>query len=627
MTWNAAFYAGFVWLAARWVWSVFRATPAAAITLLLLLAGSLPHAWENIAWGFQSQFPLALIAVFLLVHGCYTYPAGSRRWWLAVAAGGAGLLTIASFWLAPLAIVAGWLWTGPLRRADLAAPKILAATGAIALLAIRLSVDNSFTQGTHSSLQFLHSYLHLLGWPSLLPGSVAVIQLPWLIHALRLRRQADATPVDRIILVLGLFNLLQAAALAFGRIGDTQDFVSRYGDLLFVGTLASAGALARLTPRSDGERTRFLLLTVLWGALTVAGLVRNSTGGHAAYFHEFAGEKAALRLSAVQTYLADGNRTVIESPGARAVLFYDAELVERLLAQPKLAALLPASVNPANAPDAAGNFVRALQARWPWLVGGGLLCLLAGAGVCAWRRVDADPLGPLPAPADPWRWRVAAALGGSALVATLAWSNPFALDASTRWQRWLGGEEALKGLTFAFTTASPFGPERLQGAAPITPEILRNQFFGTAPEGPGFTGTVVSSPFVITKPWLIVPYAGYPVGHGNGMRVRLVDAQGNQAGEEIGCPGPNQEGVAYWAADVRAHVGKRARLVLYDGRTDTEAWVAASPPIPAESPDLALSLAHGLAAESHSSVRISIAVIALVGLLCAFLGWRRQRQE
>ncbi len=165
---------------------------------------------------------------------------------------------------------------------------------------------------------------------------------------------------------------------------------------------------------------------------------------------------------------------------------------------------------------------------------------------------------------------------------------------------------------------TPFGPERLQGAAPISPEILRNQFYGTAPDGPALTGTMLSSPFVLTKPWLIVPYAGYPTGNGNGLRIRLIDARDQQLGDEIGCPGPNVDGVSFWVVDVRAHVGERARLVLYDGRTDTEAWVAASPPIPADNPDLALTLAHGLQAESHVSVRIAIAMIALVGLVCAF---------
>ena len=192
------------------------------------------------------------------------------------------------------------------------------------------------------------------------------------------------------------------------------------------------------------------------------------------------------------------------------------------------------------------------------------------------------------------RRRVAAIIGGTALATAFVLANPFAFDASKRWQHLLGGDQALKGLTFAFTTRSPFGPERLQGAAPIMPELLRNNFYGTAPEGPALTGTMVSSPFVLTKPWLIVPYAGYPVGHGNGLRVRLIDEHDRQVGEEIGCPGPNLEGVSFWAADVRTHVGQRARLVLYDGRTDTEAWVAASPPIPADSPDLAATLIRGL---------------------------------
>ena len=625
MTANAGFYAIFAGLAARWTWSVLRPVPAAAITLLLLLAGSLPHAWENIAWGFQSQFPLALVAAFIHVHGSCTHPAGSRRWWFAQAAGIFGLGTIATFWLAPFAVVASWLWTGPRRRADLLVPGVIAGVGALALLLIHRSVNNSFTQGTHSSLEFLHSTLHLLGWPSLLPGAVALIQLPWLVHALRLRRQADTAPVDRMIFVLGLANLLQATAIAFGRVGDTNDFVSRYGDLLFPGTLAGAFALVRLTPPAGPGRRLWLVTSVLWSALAVAGIARNSTGGHANYFHTYAAENAALRRAAIQAYLADGNRAVIEAPGTKAVLFYDSALVMNLLDQPKFRALLPAGVNPASAPEAAGTFVRRLQARWPTIAGAGFLLLLAGAGACTWRRLAADPLAALPDASDPWRWRVAALLGGTALIATLVWANPFAFSAASRWQRWLGGDDAIKGMTFAIAGPSPFGPERLQGAAPISPELLRNQFYGTAPDGPALMAAMVSSSFVLTKPWLIVPYAGYPVSSGNGLRLRLVDAKDNQVGDEIGCPGPNVDGVSFWSVDVRSHVGQRARLVLYDGRTDTEAWVAASPPVPADSPDLALTLAHGLKAESHSSVRIAIALIALVGLFCAFLGWRKQR--
>ncbi len=352
MTVNAAFYSAFAWLAARWIWSVLRPGPAVAVTLLLLAGWLLAARVGKTSRGVsRSQFPLALIAVFLHVHGSCTAPAGSRSWWLAQAAGVAGLFTIATFWLAPFALVTSWLWTDPRRRADLLVPGLIAATGAVLLLLIHRSVDNSFTQGVHSPLAFAHSALHLLGWPSVLPGAIAIVQLPWLAHALRLRRQAGAAPVDRVIFVFGLFNILQAIALAFGRVGDSNDFVSRYGDdLLFVGVLAGAVALCRLLPREGRDRTLFFATTVLWVTLVVAGLVRNSTGGHAAISTSTRQENAALRRTAVQNYLRNGDRTVIDQPATRWVLFYDADLVTRLLDQPKIRALLPTPVNPASPP-------------------------------------------------------------------------------------------------------------------------------------------------------------------------------------------------------------------------------------------------------------------------------------
>jgi hypothetical protein len=158
------------------------------------------------------------------------------------------------------------------------------------------------------------------------------------------------------------------------------------------------------------------------------------------------------------------------------------------------------------------------------------------------------------------------------------------------------------------------------------PVALRNQFFGTAPAGPGFTGTVLSSSFVLSKPWLVVPYAGYPVGHGNGLRLRIVNEQGAAVADEIGCPGPNSVGTAYWPVDVRPHLGQRAQLVMYDGRTDTEAWLAVAPPVPADSPELASGLAQGLRNEAHAGLHTSLGIIALVSYLGAFVSWWNRRR-
>ncbi len=625
MTVNALLHAGFIALTTRWAWSVLRPAPATAVTVLLVLAGSLPHAWENIAWGFQSQFPLALIFLFLHVHGACTHPAGSKGWWFAQAAAVAALFTLASLWLAPLAVVLSWLWTGPRRKQDLLVPGVIAALGIGILALIHFTGEGSFTQVPRAPTDFLHACLHLLGWPSILPGAAAIVQLPWLVHALRLRSQAGTLPVDRMIFVLGLVNGVQAAGLAFGRTGDNHDFVSRYGDLLFLGVLAGSFALCRLLPAPGRARPVFFLGTVLWAGLVLLGLARNSTEGHAHYFHLHAAEQAALRRTAVQSYLASGDHTVLDAPATRAVLIQDIALVARLLDQPGLRALLPVSVNPGSPPDALGGFVRRWQSRWPWLLAAGGVLLVCGVGWQGWRERRHDPLVPMTVPVDPWGWRLAAVISVGTVIPMLILANPLSLDAGQRWQRWLGGQQALSGLTFSFTTLSPFGPERLQGAAPLQPEVLRNQFYGTAPAGPDLTCTVVSSSFVLSQPWLVVPYAGYPIGNGNGLRVRILDDQGAQFGEEIGCPGPNGESVAYWVVDVRPLLGKRAQLVLYDGRSDTEAWVAAAPPIPTETPQLAVSLAEGLRNEKKASAHASLGIIALVAFLCAVLGWMRGR--
>ena len=628
MTVNAGLHCAFIWLVARWVWQTLAPRPAGFVTALLLLGGVLPYAWENITWGFQSQFPLALIFLFLHVRGSCLHPFGSRGWWVAQAAALAGLFTLASMWLAPLAVGASLLWTGTRDRRGLLVPLAIAALG-LGLLAVgdlTSSVGGSFAQVVRSPLDFLYSCLHLLGWPSGLSGALAIVQLPWLVHALRIRRQAGIAPFDRIIFVLGLWNCVQAAALAFGRVGDNVDFVSRYGDLLFIGVLAGALALTRLVPGVARARPLFVAGVIAWSGLIETGLFFHATEGHARYFHQNAAQYALLRRSAVQAYLKDGDRHLLETVETRAVLTDYTKVVTRLLDQPAFRALLPASVNPASPAEAVGSLTRQLQSMWPWMLLTGGLVLLTGWGLSARHCPPAMAPPPLPKMPHPWPGRIALAVGLMSAASLFWWSNPLAFDPVYRWHQLLGGDHAVSGLTFEFVTPSPYGPERMQGALPLRPVELRDQFFGTAPDGPGLTCTALSSPFVLSQPWLVVPYAGYPVGNGNGLRLRLVDDQGGKDGEEIGCPGPNQDGIAYWPVDVRAHLGRHARLVLYDGRTDTEAWVAAAPPIPSDSPELAATLTRRLEKEKYASMHASLGVIALVSFLSAFLAWWNRRR-
>jgi len=629
MTVNAGLHTLFIWLAARWTWQTMPRRAAAFITAFLLLGGALPHAWENIAWGFQSQFPLALIFIFLHLRGTCSHPPGSRGWWLAQGAGAAGLFTLASAWLAPLAVVASLLWTGLRDRRRLTVPLIIAVIGAalLALIHWRAPEGHSFAQTPGALVAFLHSTLHLLGWPSALPGAAALVQLPWLIHALRLRGQANVTALDRIIFSLGLLNCVQAAALAIGRTGDNVDYVSRYGDLLFLGVLAGALALTRLVSVSGRARSCFLAGSTLWAAIVTAGMVERSTGGHAYYFHLHAAQSADLRRTAVQAYLKNGDKGPLERPETRWVLTQYTWVATALLDRPAFRALLPASVNPATPPDAVGSLNGKLQSAWLALLLGGLLGLAGGLALAFWSGTDLAARAPLAANPDPWRERIALAAGLAATGWLFFWSNPLSFDQENRARQLLGGDQAVANLSFSFFTPSPYGPERLQGAAPLMPIALRNRFVGTAPDGPGFTGTVLGSPFILQKPWLVVPYAGYPVANGNGLRLRIVDANGQTVGDEIGCPGPNRDGVGFWPVDVRAYVGRSARLVLYDGRTDTEAWVAAAPPIPTDSAEFAEVLTQRLLDEDHADLHTSLGVISLVAFLCAGVACYNRRQQ
>ncbi|MFM1852122.1 MAG: hypothetical protein RIS54_1806 [Verrucomicrobiota bacterium] len=627
MTVNAGIHAGFTAMLAGMIWRHFSRAAATSLTLLLIAGSVLPHAWENIAWGFQSQFPVALLLLFVQVHGTLTQPAGSRRWWWAQAAGLASLFTLASMWLAPLAVIVTSLWIDRRSWRQFWAPGLLVVLGAGLLISVRLAgtSDNSFLQVASSPWNFLQSALHLLGWPSALPGAMAIVQLPWLIHWLRVRNQPATPAIDRVILSLGLWSLLQALALAAARTGDTAGFVSRYGDLLFVGTLAGAMSFVRLIPAPGGFRRLHSAVGVAWIALIGTGLVQVSGQGHANYFYLHAKENDSLRRQAIRNYVQRGDDTLLSSATARYVLGQDPRLVAQMLDRPDFRRLLPHNVLPENPPAPIGHAARWLQQRWMILALAGGLLSLAGIGLAWWRPAfTAHPT--LPAAAgDPWRTRLAAVAAAGAFGLVLAWSNPFRFDVESRWRDAIGGDAALPGVTFAFAGPSEFGPERLQGAAPLTPPILRNLFHGTAPAGPTFTGVVVSAPFTLQSPWLVVPYAGYPTGHGNGLRLRLLDAHSADTSEEIGCPGPGGDRIRFWTVDTSRLQGRQARLVLYDGRTDTEAWVAVAPPVPTTDPQLAGVLTQQLIREQQGATRVTLWVITLVAVGGLLASWRYNR--
>jgi len=625
---NALLFSAFIFLVVRWVAAHLRPAPAGAVIALLVFNACLAHDWENITWGFQSQFPCALICLFLHVRGSLENPPGSRGWWLAQAAGLAGLFTLAGMWIAPLAVVLASLWTAPRGSRWRLFPLLTAALGLVIIAAIRLHAPpgQAFAQTAGSSLRFVYALLDLLGWPAGWPGAVVLVNLPFLLFALQLRGRANATAFDRIVLALGLWAVGQAAALAYARSADYGGYVSRYGELLAVLVLANSLALARLIPALPRWRPAARLGALGWAAIVALGAWELSTGGHTQYFHEHAVGNARIRREAVQAYLAHHDRSLLEQPGTRWVLYQVVDRITSLLDEPGFRALLPSTVNPANPPDAAGTFVRRVQARAPLLaVAAGLVWVTGAALQTRDRRHPAElPAFTLQAETLlPWL-AAPTAIAAGALV--FAWPDPFTFDLTERWHRFYNPPGSTGPLQLRIVQGSQEIPdEYLVAAAPLSPLAVRLQFGGTNPGSTAFTCTAWSKVFPVRSPWFVVPIAGWPTANGNGLRLRIEEPDGRFI-TEVDCPGPNSADIGYWTADVRAYAGKQARLVLYDGRTDTEAWVAAAPPIATDDPALAARMAAALPMEQIAAAHGALGCLAVASaaLLAFSLALRRR---
>ena len=613
---NSLLYAGFAALCLRWLARSLRPMATVALTVLVAGLGMLAHGWENTTWGFQSQFPLALLLLLLHADGSFRHAPGSAGWWRAQAAGFAGLFTLASMWMAPLSVVLVSLWTqrcGPRLRL---APLFTTGIGLALLLAVRAVAPpgGAFAQTAGSPLQFLHALLDLLGWPTGWPGALVLLNLPLVVVALQLSGRHPSSAADRTNLALGIWALGQAAALAYARSAEYSGYVSRYGDLLAIGVVANAFALARLA--GDARRWRKLAVAYAldWGGTAGWGLVHLAHSGHAAYFHDNAVRHAQLRRDALQAYLTRHDRSLLEERGTRYLLYQDVNQITSLLDRPDFRALLPHSVNPASPPNPAGTLVRRWQEH---AVATGVLgAVLALAGLAlANRNGPGEPALPgLAIAAEPCLLPLLTLLGVGAFALLFLWVEPFTFDQNLRWRRLILPAESVGPLSYVFVTPAPFPAERLRGAAPLAPPDLRDLFCGTAPEGPGLTGTILSSRFTINTAWLVVPAAGYPVSHGNGLRIRIEESDGRTL-TEVAHPGPNPPEIAFWTADVRPYLGRPARLVLYDGRRETEAWVAAAPPIATNDPGLASRLTDRLKRERLSATHQSLGWIALSAAL------------
>lgn len=610
---NAGLHAAWVGMLAAWFRDRLAAPAATAAAVLVVALAVLPHAWENITWGFQSQFPLCLLAALVFIRGSFESPPGSRRWWIAQAAGAAGLFTLGSFWAIPLVVCAVAAWTAAPGRRRWLMPLALggAGLGLFALAVARLPDLGAGSLRSGGVREFLHVWLHFLGWPSALPAAAILINLPLLVWTVRLRGAATAATFDRSLLALGIWAAVNCAGIAYARGAIGADFVARYSDLFAVDVVANGVVLLRLA----ASHRAWLPVGTAWLAAVALGLHTLNTTGHTAYFHAHAAARAEFRRAAVAAYVQQGDLAALASESGKALVYPDAEAVRRLLDDPRLVRLLPESV----LGGATDVWTRTLMESWPLLV-------LLGLGLAgrAYPRLG-NRVHPPPATGRP-PFRVWLVIGATAAAAAGSWPRPFSWDSHERRQRLLLPADAIPEFALSFTTPSRYPPERLFGAAALWPEATRNIFSGTHIDGPDFTGTVRSGAFTVQSPWVVVPVSGYPTSRGN--HVRLVDAADPDRvlAELRGAPAAPAGGVGFLSAATDGFRGRQVRLELVDGGTDEQGWVAVAPPRPATRADDATQAERAWRAERTLPARTGLAALAGVAFCCAahsFFGRRR----
>jgi hypothetical protein len=268
---------GFGWIVARRTGRNFW--PAISVPLMLALA--LPFAWENTLGGFHSQVYFGILFSLLTIWLLGCHEPGSLPWGCGVVAGVSSLCVPTSGVIASGAICALLglkLLRQPLswrrRWPTLAVCFVLLGVG----LALRVEIPYGRTLMARSVTEFLVFLGKYLAWPWIVVPPFAVFNLfPLLLLAwFYLRDRQARMPAEELVLAVGLWAVLQAAATAYAR--GAQAYPQwRYMDctcfLMVVNCLSIALLMSRHLGGSRPKKAIWLAGFILWG---VAGVVESA---------------------------------------------------------------------------------------------------------------------------------------------------------------------------------------------------------------------------------------------------------------------------------------------------------------------------------------------------------------
>jgi hypothetical protein len=348
---NAALHASTAVLLAAILWLTHRRR---RLDLLILVCGvifAVPFGWENTLAGFQSSFYF-FVVFSILALWLTTYPAGTGPWaagWICAAC---SLVTIAGG-LVTVGVIVGMTLLSVINEPRRWRSELMTLFVAVGVIALGIATASPPIAAhaplrAHSADEFFAALTTNLAWPWLeTPVAGIAVWLPIVVLLVALvRRRLRTTPLDRLLVGLAAWVVLNGAAVAFGRGSGGAPSASRYMDLLSIGVVANAMALPALFDDTKGRKVARQIVhgaLVLWLVFVIRGviLVERQTSTGLDQYRQF----LAAHAINVRQFVLNHDRAEFASKRPLIDLPYpDPGLLIRLLENPALRRVLPSTL-------------------------------------------------------------------------------------------------------------------------------------------------------------------------------------------------------------------------------------------------------------------------------------------
>lgn len=329
--------------------TTMRSAWAAAVITVFVL----PFGWENTLSGFQVQFYLMIGLSLLIILLFPEAGFGTCRWCTCCLCSILAIFNIASGFFACLSVLSISAVEMIKRKTAVSRREMMPTVIFCILMVIFGAIMVPHVSAhdrlkAHSVGEFLLSFSRNLSWPLTDFPAWAIIQwLPLSLLLVRYLKSSRPLPQIRAISGIGLFVLLQVAAIAYARGGLSSWPESRYQDILSLGVLANAIALLYLLAKEDmiGRPAILRSLCVVWLVVNSAGFTYLSRSN---FVHDLPGKRAYQQAGReiVRSFLATGNVDTLVAAPRNDLPYHDPVRLAIILNNPAIVKRLPPSLVP-----------------------------------------------------------------------------------------------------------------------------------------------------------------------------------------------------------------------------------------------------------------------------------------